>query len=168
MTENKKYNKIKAHLAFQGVRSKELAGKLDVTPQTVSKWCTNRGHPSIPQLYSIAAILKINAFDLLIPNTNDSFTPKVFSGTNSSNKTYYNRVKYQLAMKGVRSKELAEKLDITPQTVSKWCTNYSNPSIPELYAMADALKINAFDLLEPEPVYPGFNKTSAPDASLTT
>jgi putative transcriptional regulator len=66
-----------------------------------------------------------------------------------TNKQIYNRLKACLALKRVRNKELAEHLNVTPQTVSKWCTNYSQPSIPELYRIAHFLKIDIMDLLEP-------------------
>jgi putative transcriptional regulator len=61
----------------------------------------------------------------------------------------YNRIKSVLALKRVKNKELAEYLDVSEQTVSKWCTNYSQPSIPELYAIAGFLKVDLIDLLEP-------------------
>lgn len=61
----------------------------------------------------------------------------------------YNRIKAHLALKQIKNKELAEYLSVSDTTVSKWCTNYSQPSIPELYRIADFLKINVCDLLEP-------------------
>jgi transcriptional regulator with XRE-family HTH domain len=64
-------------------------------------------------------------------------------------KRVYNRIKAFLALKQVKSKALAKHLDVSEQTVSKWCTNYSQPSIPELYAIADFLETNVCDLLEP-------------------
>ncbi|MEO7214971.1 helix-turn-helix transcriptional regulator [Mucilaginibacter sp.] len=64
-------------------------------------------------------------------------------------KRVYNRIKAFLALKRVKSKALAEQLDVSEQTVSKWCTNYSQPSIPELYAIAEFLKTDVCELLEP-------------------
>jgi putative transcriptional regulator len=63
-------------------------------------------------------------------------------------KRIYNRIKAHLALKQVKNKTLAEHLQISNTTVSKWCTNYSQPSIPELFAIADFLKINVCELLE--------------------
>ena len=59
-------------------------------------------------------------------------------------KRVYNRIKAYLALKQVKSKTLAEHLEVSEQTVSKWCTNYSQPSIPELYAIAEFLKVDVF------------------------
>jgi len=67
-------------------------------------------------------------------------------------KRVYNRIKAVLALKRVKNKALAGHLHVSDQTVSKWCTNYSQPSIPELYAIADFLKIDVVDLLEPKPL----------------
>lgn len=61
----------------------------------------------------------------------------------------YNRVKAHLALKRIKNKALAEHLQVSEQTVSKWCTNYSQPSIPELYAIAEFLKVDVPELLEP-------------------
>jgi len=61
----------------------------------------------------------------------------------------YNRIKAFLALKRIKNKALAKHLNVSEQTVSKWCTNYSQPSIPELYAIAEFLHVNVYDLLEP-------------------
>lgn len=64
-------------------------------------------------------------------------------------KRIYNRIKAHLALKQVRNKMLAQHLEVSEQTVSKWCTNFSQPSIPELYAIAEYLDLNVCELLEP-------------------
>lgn len=64
-------------------------------------------------------------------------------------KRIYNRLKSWLALKQIKNKELAEQLGVSEQTVSKWCTNYTQPSVPDLYLIADFLKIEVADLLEP-------------------
>lgn len=66
-------------------------------------------------------------------------------------KRAYNRIKASLALKRVKNKALAEHMKVSVQTVSKWCTNYSQPSIPELYAIAEYLEMEVFELLEPTP-----------------
>lgn len=64
-------------------------------------------------------------------------------------KRIYNRIKANLALKQVKNKTLADHLKVSQQTVSKWCTNYSQPSIPELYEIAEFLKVEVSELLEP-------------------
>ena len=64
-------------------------------------------------------------------------------------KRIYNRIKAMLALHQVKNKELARHLNVSEQTVSKWCTNYSQPSVPQLYEIAVYLKVTVPDLLEP-------------------
>jgi putative transcriptional regulator len=61
----------------------------------------------------------------------------------------YNRIKPVLAEKRVTNKKLAEYLKVEPQTVSRWCTNQSQPSIETLYEIARALKVDIRELLIP-------------------
>jgi putative transcriptional regulator len=67
----------------------------------------------------------------------------------NTDKRIYNRIKANLALKQVKNKTLADHLKVSQQTVSKWCTNHSQPSIPELYEIAKFLKVDVPELLEP-------------------
>lgn len=64
-------------------------------------------------------------------------------------KQIYNRIKANLALNQVKNKELAEHLGVSEQTVSKWCTNYSQPSIVQLFEIAVFLQVPVPELLEP-------------------
>lgn len=59
----------------------------------------------------------------------------------------YNRIKVVLAEKRRTNKWLAGVLDKDPATVSKWCTNNSQPSIELLYRIAEVLDVDVKDLL---------------------
>lgn len=59
----------------------------------------------------------------------------------------YNRIKVVLVEKGHTNKWLAEILAKDPATVSKWCTNSSQPSIELLFKIAEALDVDVKDLL---------------------
>lgn len=58
-----------------------------------------------------------------------------------------NRLKIVLVEKKKTSKWLAEELGKNPSTVSKWCTNVSQPDLQTLRKIADLLSINIKDLL---------------------
>lgn len=58
-------NRIKAVLAERQRTSKWLAGEMDKTDMTVSRWCTNKVQPSITQLIEIARLLEVDVKDLL-------------------------------------------------------------------------------------------------------
>ncbi len=64
-------------------------------------------------------------------------------------KKIYNRIKVILAVRRARNKDLADHLNVSQQTVSKWVTNHSQPSIPELYKIAKFLNVEISELLEP-------------------
>ena len=58
-----------------------------------------------------------------------------------------NRLKVVLAEKKRTNKWLAEQLGKDPATVSKWCTNSSQPSLETLLEIAKCLGVEAKDLL---------------------
>lgn len=58
-----------------------------------------------------------------------------------------NRLKVVLAEQQKTNKWLAEKLGKDVTTVSKWCTNKSQPGLETLYEIARCLEIEVKDLL---------------------
>lgn len=58
-----------------------------------------------------------------------------------------NRIKVVLADKNKTNKWLAEQLGKDPATVSKWCTNSSQPGVETLLEIARILEVEVGDLL---------------------
>lgn len=58
-----------------------------------------------------------------------------------------NRIKVVLVEKGKTSKWLAGELGKDSSTISKWCTNSSQPSIEVLLQIAKLLDVDIKDLL---------------------
>lgn len=58
-----------------------------------------------------------------------------------------NRLKLVLVEQKRTSKWLAEQLGINPSTVSKWCTNTSQPPLETLIQIAQHLGVTIQDLL---------------------
>ena len=58
-----------------------------------------------------------------------------------------NRIKVVLVEKKRTGKWLAEQIGKDPATVSKWCTNTSQPDLPTLTKIADILDVDIKDLL---------------------
>lgn len=58
-----------------------------------------------------------------------------------------NRIKVVLVEKKRTNKWLAEQLGKDPATVSKWCTNTSQPGLETLLQIANALDVDVKDLL---------------------
>ncbi|MCH3982447.1 MAG: helix-turn-helix domain-containing protein [Prevotella sp.] len=66
------------------------------------------------------------------------------------NKQYINRIKVVLAEKRLTNKWLAEKLGKNPTTVSKWCTNSSQPQLETFLQIAQCLGVTLNDLVSTE------------------
>lgn len=58
-----------------------------------------------------------------------------------------NRIKIVLFEKKRTAKWLAQQLNVTPSTVSKWCTNTSQPGIECLLKIVDLLEVDIKELL---------------------
>ena len=59
----------------------------------------------------------------------------------------FNRIKAVLAEKGVSNLWLAENMNKNKATISKWCTNETQPSIETLFDIANTLDVEVRDLL---------------------
>lgn len=67
-----------------------------------------------------------------------------------------NRLKAVLADAGQTNKWLAEQLGKDPVTISKWCTNTTQPDLQTLFRISDLLNIDIRELLvsRNQPVQP--------------
>lgn len=62
-------------------------------------------------------------------------------------KANINRIRVVLAEKERTNVWLAEKLEVNPVTVSKWCTNTNQPLLETLVEIAKALDVDILELL---------------------
>ena len=58
-----------------------------------------------------------------------------------------NRIKLVLVEKKRTSTWLSEQMGVNPSTVSKWCTNTSQPDITSLLRIADLLEVDIKELI---------------------
>lgn len=61
-----------------------------------------------------------------------------------------NRIKLVLVEKKRTNKWLSEQMGVTPSTVSKWCTNSSQPDLASLLRIADLLEVDIRELITRE------------------
>lgn len=61
-----------------------------------------------------------------------------------------NRLKVVLAEKKKTNKWLSEQIEIGQSTISKWCTNKSQPSLDVLIKIANALSVSLDELVRRE------------------
>ena len=57
-----------------------------------------------------------------------------------------NRIKMVLFEKKKTSRWLAGEMGVTPSTVSKWCTNSSQPDLATILKIADLLEVDIREL----------------------
>ena len=62
----KDINRLKVVLVEQKKTGKWLAEQLGKDPSTVSKWCSNKMHPSLEILIQIACLLDIDVRELIV------------------------------------------------------------------------------------------------------
>ncbi len=60
------------------------------------------------------------------------------------------RIKMVLFEKKRTSKWLSEQLGVNPSTVSKWCTNSSQPDLASLLKICDLLEVDIKELTQRE------------------
>lgn len=61
--------------------------------------------------------------------------------------TDINRIKVVLVEKKKTNKWLCEQLNVNPSTVSKWCTNSSQPDLETLIKISHLLNVELSDLV---------------------
>jgi putative transcriptional regulator len=59
-------NRIKEVLVIKDMSQKELAGKLDKNPNTITSMCNNKSQPHLKDLKRIAEILDVDIRELLV------------------------------------------------------------------------------------------------------
>ena len=63
-------------------------------------------------------------------------------------KNCQNRIRVVLADKQITNRWLAERMDVTDMTVSRWKTNKIQPSMAQFVEIARLLQVDIKDLLE--------------------
>ncbi len=61
-----------------------------------------------------------------------------------------NRIKMVLFEKKKTARWLAGEMGVTPSTVSKWCTNSSQPDLATILKIADLMEVDLRELLVKE------------------
>ena len=70
-----------------------------------------------------------------------------------SQNTIGERIKHHRKRLGMTQEQLAERMGVTPQAVSKWETNQSCPDISALPQLAELFGISVDELLGKEPAH---------------
>ena len=91
--------------------------------------------------------LKIKGLDVIVVVILEFFINFAFKLKKYRMTENINRIKVVLCEKNVKAKWLAERLKVNPTTVSKWCTNTSQPDLHTLRSIASLLGVDVRRLL---------------------
>ena len=72
---------------------------------------------------------------------------------NMAEKAILNRIKIALVERQLSSKWLAEKMGKSEATVSRWASNKIQPSLEQLYEIAELLDMNVKDLINANQIH---------------
>lgn len=64
---------------------------------------------------------------------------------------YRNRIRVILADRQVTNRALADKLDVSEMTISRWVTNRFQPSMSQFVEISKILNVDIKDLIEIDP-----------------
>lgn len=64
---------------------------------------------------------------------------------------YKNRIRVILADRQVTNRTLADKLDVSEMTISRWVTNRFQPSMSQFVEISKILNVDIKDLIEVDP-----------------
>ena len=64
---------------------------------------------------------------------------------------YKNRIRVILADRQVTNRALADKLDVSEMTISRWVTNRFQPSMSQFVEISKILNVDIKDLIEIDP-----------------
>ena len=96
--------------------------------------------------YNHSFLQLLIGFRALLSPKNCIFVPNILITTMASNKDL-NRLKVVLAEKKKSNLWLSKQLGCAPTTVSKWCTNSSQPPLEMLMKTAKLLDVEIMDLI---------------------
>ena len=118
-----------------------LAEKLNLHPQTVSKWERGLSEPDIAQLGDLAAALGITLERLL----GKEEVERSYTG-NFQAEAFGKMLSELRAGRGESQEELAAVMSASPDAISRWERGISCPDLERLSALADHFEIPASKL----------------------
>ena len=115
---------IRINRKKRGLTQLALAMRLGVSPQAVGKWERGESEPDFPLLCPLAKELNVTLETLFGLEQREGYRPAAFEP-----KQLRQNLRARRTAAGLTQAELAEKLGLRPQTVSKWETGVCAPDI---------------------------------------
>jgi putative transcriptional regulator len=137
-------NLIKEVLQNQEKTQTWLAAEMDVEFTTVHRYANNIRQPGVEVIFEIAKILKMNPSELI----NDLHVRSRYYAQERKIVASGKGLKKIRVAKGLTEEELAHNSGLSTATIRNFESGQMNPTLAIIYALADALKISAKDLVD--------------------
>lgn len=121
----------------------EVAAKLSISRQAVSKWESGKGLPSLIA-YSVLSVLYGVSADVILSGKDveeDEALPK------RNGQSFHEALREARRHRKISQESLAQHLSVSRQSVSKWEAGKAEPDAEHLIALASFLKVSLAQLL---------------------
>jgi len=128
----------------------DVAEKLSLSRQAVSKWESGKGLPSLIA-YSVLSSLYGISVDVILSGKeaeDDHTLPKL------KNQQFHEALREARRHRKISQESLAQSLDVSRQSVSKWESGKAEPDADHLIALAKFLKVSLAQLLPSADTHP--------------
>ena len=129
-------NNIKKYRKIKGLTQIQLAEKINKSESIIRKYEANNVKPNIEMLNKISDALNVSVSELI-------------SDENTSQMIGKNVSKYREAL-SISQRELARRVGMSGQFISKIENNLNNPSLETLNKIAEALNVSVSELISDE------------------
>ncbi len=132
----------------------DVAEKLSLSRQAVSKWESGKGLPSLIA-YSVLASLYGISVDVILSGK-EADEDKTLPKLNSQH--FHEALREARRHRKISQEALAQNLDVSRQSVSKWESGKAEPDADHLIALANFLKVSLSQLLPSADAQPAEQK----------
>lgn len=136
----------------------DVAEKLALSRQAVSKWESGKGLPSLIA-YSVLSSLYGISVDVILSGKeaeDDHTLPKL------KNQQFHEALREARRHRKISQESLAQSLSVSRQSVSKWESGKAEPDADHLLALAKLLKVSLSQLLPSVDAQPPVSKQESP------
>jgi len=138
-------NKLQSLRKQADLTQDELALKIGVSRQAISKWESGNAYPDLNNIQTICSFFSVSADTLLNPKYEAPIASEARFSFNESE--LGNNIKRIRTMRGITQEALAEQMKVSRQSVSNWENSSVIPKTEIIILMLDFLQTEFSDLL---------------------
>jgi transcriptional regulator with XRE-family HTH domain len=141
------YNKLQILRKQANLTQDELALKIGVSRQAISKWESGGAYPDLNNIQTLCAFFSVSADTLMNPKY-EELTAEVSCFEFNGNELGSN-IKRIRSARGITQEAFAEKMKVSRQSVSKWENGSVVPKTEIIVSMLEVLQAEFSDLFPP-------------------